>query len=142
MYGIVATAHGNCASGVYSGLKLVCGEMKNIRVVDFIEGDSAEDLEKKLHSAFDDLKNYDNILFIADLLGGTPFTRSVMNFGDNPNVRVLCGLSLPLLYTASITEDEDIDKGVNDILDEARGGTCCYTPPTPTLKITEDTDGI
>ncbi|MBS9775913.1 MAG: hypothetical protein KGV57_02355 [Fusobacterium sp.] len=137
MYGIIAAAHGNCASGVYSGLKLVCGEMKNIKVVDFVEGNSAEDLEIKLKKAFDELRadDYEKILFITDLLGGTPFTRSVMNFGEDLNVRVLSGLSLPLLYTASIADDEDIEEGVKNILDEAREGTTCYSS-----QATEDTD--
>ncbi len=143
MYGIIATAHGNCASGVYSGLKLVCGEMKNIKVVDFVEGNSAEDLEIKLKKAFEELKadDYEKILFITDLLGGTPFSRSVMNYGGNPNVRVLSGLSLPLLYTASIADDEDIEEGVKTILNEAREGTICYSSQS-TEEIDAEADGI
>lgn len=141
MYGIIATAHGMAASGAYSGLKLVCGAMENIRCVDFIESDSAEMLEEKLKKAYDEVKHYGNVLFIADLMGGTPFTRSVMGFGNLPNVRVLSGLSLPLLYTASITEDDDLDEGVEAILEEAKDGTICYAPPVET-EVIEEEDGI
>lgn len=35
MNGVILTAHGNFPSGLYSGLKLIAGEMDNVKVVDF-----------------------------------------------------------------------------------------------------------
>lgn len=142
MYGVIASAHGVCASGVNSGLELVCGAMENIVVVDFIEGDSAEDLDQALQKAYESLSDYKKKIFITDLMGGTPFNRAVLNFSNNPNVRVLSGLNFPLLYHASIIEASDnMDADMEEIIKEAREGMEMYRTPVIQEQDIEE-DGI
>lgn len=139
MYGVIITAHNQYASGVYSGLKLVCGGMENIAVVDFPESCGTEELDKKLSEAYESLSKYPNILFIADLLGGTPFNRSVMHYGDRKNVRVLAGLNFPLLYTAVITPDSgDMDRDVKSMIEAGREGIAMYSPQEKQESVSEE----
>ncbi len=127
MYGIIASAHGECASGVNSGLKLVCGEMENIRIVDFLEGCSTEELDAGLNAAFSALKEYEKKIIITDLAGGTPFNRAVMLYAQDSNVRVLSGLNFPLLYLSAIFEEsDDFDADIEEIIQGARDGIDCY----------------
>ncbi|MBS6062716.1 PTS sugar transporter subunit IIA [Criibacterium bergeronii] len=142
MYGVILTAHSEYSKGVYSGLKLVIGEMDNIRVVDYLESQSYEDLDKNLKATYDELsKKYEKIIFITDLLGGTPFSRSVLNFGANKFVRVLTGMNFPLVYSALIKEDtEDMDADVKSIIDDGQNGITFYQKPAENKQ--EETDGI
>ncbi len=136
MYAVIISAHNKYASGVYSGLKLICGDMENVAVVDYLENQSPEDLDQNLKSAYQRLEKYDRKIFITDLLGGTPFLRSVLNFGKQSNVRILTGLNFPLLYTAAITDTGDFDADIKTVLDAGREGITVYT------KIEEKEDTI
>ncbi|MDO4787697.1 MAG: PTS fructose transporter subunit IIA [Johnsonella sp.] len=139
MYGVIITAHNQYASGVYSGLKLVCGGMENIAVVDFPESCGTEELDEKLREAYESLSAYSKIIFITDLLGGTPFNRSVMNYGEKENVRVLAGLNFPLLYTAVVTPDsEDMDRDIAGMIEAGREGIAMYRAQEKKENISEE----
>lgn len=141
MYGVIITAHNQYASGVYSGLKLVCGGMENIAVVDFLEDHSTEVLDANLKKAYESLSKYEKIIFITDLQGGTPFNRSVMNYADKDNVRVLAGLNFPLLYTAVITPDsDDMDADMETIMAAGKDGIVKYAAEVK--RQDADGDGI
>lgn len=128
MYGIVIATHGNFASGIYNGFKLVCGEHSNIRTVEFLEGDTTEILDQRLTEAYEAVKEHKKILFLTDLAGGTPFNRAVMLYGENPDVRVLSGLSFPLLYMATLINSDDLNEATTIILNEAKTATTVYEP--------------
>lgn len=127
MYGVILTAHSEYPAGVYSALKLVCGDMENLKVVNYLEGQNYEQLEENLEKAYNELSSYEKIIFLTDLLGGTPFSRSVLKYGNNDNVRVLSGLNFPLLYAASTIEcSDDMDKDIEDIIEAGRTGITVY----------------
>lgn len=141
MYGVIVTAHSNYATGVYSGIKLVAGDMENVKVVDYLENQSYEDLDANLKIAFDELKDYKKKIFITDLVGGTPFSRSVLNFGSNDDVRVLSGLNFALIYTAMTMEDsENMDEDIKQIIEQGKAGITAYMPVSK--KQDNDSDGI
>lgn len=118
--GVIIAAHGEYAKGLKSGLDLVVGQMSNLRVVNFLEGDTYDTIDKALNEAYNDLKDFNNILVITDLKGGTPFNRSVSLFNDKDNVRVLSGLNFALTYQALISEEEDIDKYLNEVIETGK----------------------
>lgn len=118
--GVIIAAHGEFAKGLKSGLDLVVGQMSNLRVVNFIEGDTYDTIDKALNEAYDDLKDSKNILIITDLKGGTPFNRSVSLFNDKDNVRVLSGLNFALTYQALVSEEEDIDIYLNEVIETGK----------------------
>lgn len=108
MIGIILTGHGNFASGLNSALELIAGKQSNFEVVDFKCEDSADDLEAKLGDALGRLKECDEIAFLADLAGGTPFKSSVM-LSINEKERksfVIAGTNLGMLLEVSISRYE------------------------------------
>ncbi|MDL2310559.1 PTS fructose transporter subunit IIBC [Peptostreptococcaceae bacterium OttesenSCG-928-C18] len=141
MTGVIFSAHGNFASGLYSGLKLIAGEMENIKIVDFLEGDGNEGLDKKISEALNDLKTFDNIVILTDLAGGTPFNRSVILTTDKANVRVLSGTNFQMLYTAAFDPTDNIDELVKNILDAGKEGITVFELPKSQNETLED-DGI
>lgn len=73
MTGVVITGHGFYASGVKSTIQLIAGKQHEVKYVDFLESDEPNDLKEKLEHYLDSMNNVTNILFLTDIVGGTPF---------------------------------------------------------------------
>lgn len=129
MNGVLFTAHGNFPSGLYSGLKLIAGEMENVKIADFLESDGTDGLDEKIKKALEELKDYDNIVILTDLAGGTPFNRSAILTTEMNNVRILAGTNFQMLYTASFDQTEDIDEFVNTIIEAGKEGITIFELP-------------
>lgn len=114
MIGTVITGHGNFASGLSSSLNLIVGEglMQNYKYIDFESEDSVDDLENNLKLAMKELEACDEILFLTDLVGGSPFKSCVMLSSIVKNARVITGTNLPLLIECELT------KGTSENLDD------------------------
>lgn len=124
---VIAVSHASLASGVYSAIKMIAGEFDNIRIEEFKDNDSLEAFDKKLQTAYDELKEkYNNIFVLADLAGGTPFNRAVMTLGEKENVRVIGGLNFASLYTAINSDGDDIDDTLADIIKTAKDSIIAF----------------
>lgn len=138
--GVIISAHGEFAKGLKTGLDLVVGSMPNIRVVNFVEGDNYDIIDANFQKAFDELKDCKNILIITDLKGGTPFNRAVTLFSTNENVRVLSGLNFAMTYQAMISDAENIEDYLKEVIDTGKDSIDYFE-----FKIKEDDieeDGI
>lgn len=124
---VIVSAHGKFSEGILSTVKMIAGEFPNVKNVNFLDGDTFETIDEQLKEAFDSFNNeYDNIIFITDLMGGTPFNRSVINFGEYENVRILSGLNFASLFTAITSENDDIDALADEILQAGRDSIVKY----------------
>lgn len=139
---VIAVSHASLASGVYSAIKMIAGEFDNIRIEEFKDNDSLEAFDKKLETAYDELKEkYNNIFVLADLAGGTPFNRAVMTLGEKENVRVIGGLNFASLYTAINSDGDDIDDTLADIIKTAKDSIMAFEMKTEIEEESEE-DGI
>lgn len=98
MVGIVIAGHGNFGTGISSSMKLIGGELQNLRFVDFVETMSTETLEEELRSAVDELiADNQGVIIFTDLIGGSPFKTAAIVSTSYENVYVLGGSNLPML---------------------------------------------
>lgn len=90
---LLITGHGSFATGIQSSLKLLLGENKDLYFIDFDEDDTDLTLKQKITEVLDKNTN-SQVLFICDILGGTPFKVSVeiSNFNDNMEVVTGCNI--------------------------------------------------
>ena len=96
MLSIILTGHGGFASGMEKAMKQILGEQSQFIAIDFPETSSTALLTSQLEEAIAQLDCEDGIVFLTDLLGGTPF-RS-FNAGDTKNrAVVITGTNLQLL---------------------------------------------
>lgn len=103
MLGLLVTGHGHFATGLGSSLALIAGVQPNVALVDFEADHSIETLKENLAKAMDSLKEYDGVLVLSDLPGGSPFKTAVeLKFErlDQP-MEVIAGTNLPLLIASS-----------------------------------------
>lgn len=142
MYGVIVATHGNYASGLKSTLKLVCGEMENLRTVDYIAEMSVQDLEAKYDEAMGELKAYEKIIFLTDIFGGTPFNRAAMKYAENKNIKILAGVNFTLVYSALTVDSGDFDEDIAEIIEAAREEIAEFKPEKPVQNDDDFEDGI
>lgn len=90
---IIITGHNKYASGVYSSLEMVSGNLENIYAVDFLSNDTDASLADKFNEITKNKKDF-GILFACDLLGGTPYKEAAKLAFNNKNIRVVTGANM------------------------------------------------
>lgn len=97
MTGIIVTGHGRFASGLQSSIELIVGKQEQAVFVDFLAEETAEDLEKNIREAAATLDGNGGIIFLTDLVGGSPFKISAVVSKDFKVSGVVAGTNLPML---------------------------------------------
>lgn len=89
---LVVTGHGNYATGIESTVKLLAGGLDNVSFIDFTGNMDENSLNKKFS---DEIKDDQQIVFICDLLGGTPFKEAVkLSVLSDKEISVTCGCNV------------------------------------------------
>ncbi|MEE6658365.1 PTS sugar transporter subunit IIA [Pediococcus acidilactici] len=89
---LIVTGHGNYATGIESTVKLLSGGLDKVSFIDFT-GDMNEDSLSKKFS--EEIKNDNQIVFVCDLLGGTPFKEAVkLSMSSDKEISVTCGCNV------------------------------------------------
>lgn len=101
MIGIIVTGHGNFATGISSGLKLLFGTPEYFEPVDFPAFSTPEILRNKIEDSIQNLKECQTILVLCDLVGGTPFNiASEIKLNSDRNIEVIGGTNFPMALEA------------------------------------------
>lgn len=93
---IVLVSHGAMAQGVKSTLEMLIGKQETVHVVSLKEDGDNLQFEAELTEKMKALYNED-VIIIADLLGGTPCNVAVKGYLTNDRVMIIAGMSLPLV---------------------------------------------
>lgn len=104
---IVLVSHGEMAQGVKATLEMLIGKQDTVHAVSLrADGDNIqfeEDLTEKMKALYEE-----EIIIIADLLGGTPCNVAVKNYLTNENIMIVAGMSLPLVIEAAMNPSATI----------------------------------
>lgn len=128
MVNLIFCAHGELACAMLDSVRMVYGEV-NISAVAFVPGENAGDIAvklKKLVSAH----NQGEWLIVVDLQCGSPWNAAAALAMENPQLRVISGLSLPLALEAADNQDAmNVDALCQHLTDIAR--QCCVVWQQP-----------
>ncbi len=102
---IIITGHNNFASGILSSLTMIAGVKDNVYAVDFLSSDNDNTLEDKFNKIISDNKDSE-ILFVCDLMGGTPFKVASKIAFTNNSYEVVTGINLGGLIDTSMKLDK------------------------------------
>lgn len=97
MIGIILTGHGGFASGMEKAMKQILGEQSRFIAIDFPETSTTALLTSQLEQAIDELGGTEDIVFLTDLLGGTPFRVASTLALQKTGREVITGTNLQLL---------------------------------------------
>lgn len=102
MVGIILASHGDFAAGIKQSGEMIFGAQEQLEAVTFQPDEGPEDLRAHLLEAIDKLGGgTQEILFLIDLWGGSPFNQANLLFEEHPdNFAMVTGLNLPMLVEA------------------------------------------
>lgn len=110
MVAFIVTGHANFGSSMIESMELITGEQSNFYAIDFVGSMNAKAYEMEMKILFDRLsEEYDHIIVLSDLLGGTPFKISAQIGVENDKVHVISGTNLGVLLDASLSDNESQD---------------------------------
>lgn len=127
MVSIVLASHGAFAEGIKQSGQMIFGPQEAVEAVVLTPEMGPEDLRAKLLDAISTFENQEEVLFLVDLWGGTPFNQ-VSLLLDEPgheNWVAVTGLNLPMLIAAYGERLGDVDSAADiakAIYPEAQGG--------------------
>lgn len=100
MITILVTGHGNFATGLLSAANLISGVHEQVCGVDFVQGDSTDDLRAKLSAVVAQAPG--ELLVLTDIAGGSPYNLAVTIKSEQPGrvMEVASGANIPMLISA------------------------------------------
>ncbi|PHM74250.1 PTS galactosamine/N-acetylgalactosamine transporter subunit IIA [Xenorhabdus kozodoii] len=97
MLGVVITGHGGFASGLLQAVEQVIGSQEQCVAVDFSEGMCTETLKKALAAACRQCDQGKGLVFLTDLLGGSPFRQASQITLNHPAYQVITGTNMQMV---------------------------------------------
>lgn len=108
---MILVSHGRFAEAALNSAKMIVGQVVNVRAYSLMEDKSIDDLEREIKEGYEELsKEYDIVLCICDIYGGTPFNAISRCLLNGMNMIAYTGLNLAMLIdlmlVGEIKEDE------------------------------------
>ncbi|SEK77713.1 PTS system, mannose-specific IIB component [Carnobacterium iners] len=125
MVGIILASHGEFAEGILQSGAMIFGEQENVKAITLMPSEGPEDVKAKMQKAVASFDDQDEVLFLVDLWGGTPFNQANTLFEDHKEKwAIVSGLNLPMVIEAyasrlSMTSAHEI---ATHILETAKDG--------------------
>lgn len=109
MVGIILASHGNFAEGILQSASMIFGEQENVKAVTLAPSEGPDDVKAKMQEAISSFDNQDEVLFLVDLWGGTPFNQANSLFEAHKDTwAIIAGMNLPMVieaYAARLSMD-------------------------------------
>ncbi|MGQ8818165.1 PTS galactosamine/N-acetylgalactosamine transporter subunit IIA [Serratia sp. NA_13] len=105
MPGIVITGHGGFASGLLQAVEQVVGPQPDCVAVNFPEQMSTAELKAALISALAEVAQPDGVVFLTDMLGGSPFRCASETADAHGDCEVLTGVNMQLAAEMMLERD-------------------------------------
>ncbi len=124
MVGIVVVSHGGVADAMLASAQMVLGAQRNVASATLEPSMGPDDFRVALEGAINSLDEKDQILFLVDLWGGTPFNQVSGLVEEREGWVAVTGLNLPMLivaYTERHTKNTAADVA-RAVADEGRKG--------------------
>lgn len=98
MVGIILASHGEFAEGILQSGAMIFGEQEDVTAVTLMPSEGPDDIRAKISEAIEKFSDQDNVLFLVDLWGGTPFNQANTLFEEHKDGwAIVSGLNLPML---------------------------------------------
>ena len=122
---VVLVSHGTLAPGLHSVLRMLGGgDRRDVLSASKEDGMGADVFTKNFERTIEVIKEDDEILLLADIIGGSPLTNALdvlSQKGLLNKTRAFGGMNLPMALTASMMKDmTDMDSLAVSMLQESK----------------------
>ncbi|GAK48161.1 PTS system, mannose-specific IIA component [Secundilactobacillus oryzae JCM 18671] len=123
MLAIIVASHGNFAKGILQSASMIFGEQEKVETVTFEPTEGPDDLLAKYNAALGKFDKDDQVLFLVDLWGGSPFNAASRIVAEHlDTMALMTGLNLPMLIEAYTVRDQDLSQVVPHLEETAKAG--------------------
>lgn len=122
---IIIATHGVAAEQLLKTTEMLIGEQENVATIDFVPGENAETIMTKYQEKLSTtLAHCNEVLFLVDTWGGSPFNAANRVIGDNTNMDIVTGVNVPMLVETFMARDDgpSLQELVNIALETGRTG--------------------
>lgn len=106
MIAVILSGHGGFASGLGQAVDQVIGEQEQFSTIDFPASMTTEQLEVAMRSTIETVDSGDGIVFLTDLLGGTPFRVASLLSRKRSDIEVITGTNMQMVAEMLLERDE------------------------------------
>ncbi|WP_301099101.1 PTS mannose transporter subunit IIAB [Otariodibacter sp.] len=144
---IIIATHGVAAEQLLKTTEMLIGEQENVAFIDFVPGENAETIISKYQDKLaTDLAHCDQVLFLVDTWGGSPFNAANRVAEGKDNMDIVTGVNVPMLVETFMARDDNpsLQELVEIALETGRGGVRALkfvekepevaVPPTPQVQ--------
>ena len=101
MVGIILASHGEFAKGILQSGNMIFGEQENVKAVTLMPSEGPDDVKAKMKDAIASFDNQEDVIFLVDLWGGTPFNQANSLFEEHKDKwAIVAGMNLPMVIEA------------------------------------------
>ncbi|MGG5318459.1 mannose/fructose/sorbose PTS transporter subunit IIA [Enterococcus sp. AZ072] len=102
---IIVSGHGDFSLGLLDAFEMVFGTDEKIKAIPFKKGEGIPQLQEKYHEQLR-LFPEEEILFLVDIYGGTPYNAATQLIFGQENCDVVTGVNLPMLLETAAQKDQ------------------------------------
>lgn len=120
---IILSGHGHYATGLQSSIELLAGKNQDMFFVDFTAEDTDVTLKEKMLKVLAENKEAE-VLFVCDILGGTPFKTAAEIANSQDKMEVVAGCNVGSIIESIFLKDTmTIGELAQSIVDASKQST-------------------
>ena len=105
MIAVILSGHGGFASGLQKAVIQIIGDQEQFKAIDFPGDMTTPQLELAMREAMADIDSGDGVVFLTDLLGGTPFRTASLLSQERAHIEVVTGTNLQMVAEMLLERD-------------------------------------
>lgn len=104
---IIIATHGVAAEQLLKTTEMLIGEQSDVATIDFVPGENAETIMGKYQEKLaNELAHCDQVLFLVDTWGGSPFNAANRVSEGKDNMDIVTGINVPMLVETFMARDD------------------------------------
>ncbi len=105
---IIIATHGVAAEQLLKTTEMLIGEQSDVATIDFVPGENAETIMGKYQEKLaNELAHCDQVLFLVDTWGGSPFNAANRVSEGKENMDIITGVNVPMLVETFMARDDN-----------------------------------
>jgi fructose-specific PTS system IIA component len=97
MISVIISGHGDFAAALKGASGMIFGDQDNLIAVPFLKGEGTQTLQEKYQQVLEGIPEENEVLFLVDIFGGTPFNAATSYVVHNQRIDMASGVNLPIL---------------------------------------------
>lgn len=106
MIRIVLASHGDFATALLNTSAMLVGEHSDVFAFGLQPGESVDEFLEKIRILTEDVNEAQQLVFLCDLYGGTPFNVCNALSMTSQHIRLIYGINLPVLLEMLVQRDD------------------------------------